>query len=905
MSESGGPIDLLCAGNRAMCCGALIGALEITDPQDLQHRPYLVGAGYPITPVNEVADFGMRYFERLGATFIQAESELASGNMLIGAATLGVPAFTATSSPGMSLMQEAISYATAMELGGLVYGNVVRASPGLGTIQGAQSDLYQAVLGGGHGDYRLIVLAPSSVQEMFDFTRRAFALSAKYRIPAMILADGYLGQTTERFSFDGVLHKGVTLKQRTDPRTSFYPSEGVMTTHNWKMARQFEQVKQDAALRRDAIEYYPAEEDSPADLLLIAYGSYARCARGVVDRARSRGLSVALATLKVLSPFPGEALREAAAKHRAFVVIEGSLGQLRDLVVKETGPRLRVASAAYPAGALPKEEKVFEALKRIHKGLTPEYDRAKQMAEEGCALITRLDPHPESFEREKYDILAPDDLTTDLEAGKKVKKREPSSKVMTDVGYGFCPGCSDATIMTSLGKVLSEVAERRPLLYAPVGCTVGIYDHFDPQYVDGVQVPHGRGPAAAAASKRARPDRPIVVVQGDGDAMTIGGNELLHVAERGDPITLIILNNGLFGMTGGQVSATTPVGGYSSTTPGGREAERHGQPLDLFQLVNHPGVAYFRRALVSDRPGIEDFENSLRNALAHQMSGDGLSIIEVLCACPSRQKFEIKDASGKKPGAPRVARAYSEQVLAKVFPLDRKRGEDFEDPLEKIRKAGQSAPESGEDNRDRWLAQCTDFMREQYAFSPGQDSLFEDPLTFYFCGRGGQGIQIAATVLSRASADLFPGTTLVPWYAPEVRNAATSATVRLSRHPGENPYVQPGEADALLCMEQSMLESKLHLLKPNGVLVFDSSQCKVETAEHQKNWHGIPATTLSREKYGSPRYANMILLGFLLRVLGVASMETVSEAVRALCPNPEQNLAALEEVPNGTGCRIG
>src|SRR3989338_3511272 len=188
-------------GNLALVNGAVVWAIEAAGVLSGAGEKLLFAAGYPITPVNEVTEYLSRVSKEVNAAFVQAESEIAAANMVLGAASVGIPALTVTSSPGISLMQEAISYAAGMELGGrgLVYVDVVRGGPGLGNIQGAQSDFNQAVLGGGHGDYQNIVLAPASAQEMFDFVRLAFRLSYQYKMPGFILSDGYVGQLKEQY----------------------------------------------------------------------------------------------------------------------------------------------------------------------------------------------------------------------------------------------------------------------------------------------------------------------------------------------------------------------------------------------------------------------------------------------------------------------------------------------------------------------------------------------------------------------------------------------------------------------------------------------------------------------------------------------------------------------------------
>src|SRR3989338_4576490 len=258
-------------GNLALVNGALCWAIESSGAVKNPREKILFAAGYPITPVNEVTEYFGRLSQETDISFIQAESEIAAGNMLLGAASTDVPAITVTSSPGMSLMQEAVSYAAGMELGGrgIVYVDVVRGGPGLGNIQGAQSDFNQVVLGGGHGDYQNIVLAPASAQEMFDFTRLAFKLSQRYRVPGFILTDGYVGQLKEAYNIPDTL-KPFSVSIAQDTRTSIYVREGILEEHNWKLFRRFEEVKKDAELKAiELVPYRLEDPDGDAEIVLV------------------------------------------------------------------------------------------------------------------------------------------------------------------------------------------------------------------------------------------------------------------------------------------------------------------------------------------------------------------------------------------------------------------------------------------------------------------------------------------------------------------------------------------------------------------------------------------------------------------------------------------------------------
>jgi 2-oxoglutarate ferredoxin oxidoreductase subunit alpha len=893
-------IRLLGNGNEAMISGALVGALEISDPTRRGGGPFLVGAGYPITPVNEVVEWGNRHFAAVGAEFIQAESEIAAANMVLGAAALGVPAFTATSSPGMSLMLEAISYAAAMELGGLVFANVARGGPGLGNVQGAQSDLLQA-LGGGHGDCRLLVFAPSSAQEMFDLTRRAFALSARHRIPALILADGHVGQMQEGFTV-ACERAGIRASEQAAPtgvRTSIFVREGAMAAHNWRLARRFEEARQDEFFREESVALHtqplapaPATElrgdktsartelrgdktsargegegSDAAEILVVAHGIFARCARGVVDRARRQGLSVGLMTLRVLSPFPGEALRAAARRCRALFVLEGSQGQLHSVVRRECGESVLIGLGAFPGGVLPEEQQICDALADLKSRLTPAYDQAREAALRAGDMIEGISRHLGDPGRAAHDTLAPGATAHDLDLEQRARGRRPPAAVMTDVCPSHCPGCGEPAVIAALGRVLDEVADLRPVIYSPVGCAVFTGDLFDTARIDVIQVPHGRGPAAAAASKRARPSSPVIVIQGDGDALSIGANELLHAIERGDPITLLVLNNGLFGMTGGQVSATTPPG-----------PTRVGQPLDLFTLTDHPGVSYFRRLIADDQSGVAGLERALRSALAHQMSGTGLSIVEVLTACPT---YQGEDGRG-------AARRYVREVLARQFPPDRRRGEDIETPLGAIvadsRRHARATP--------RTESSLPAFLRSMLE-APAVSAPLDRELTVFLCGRGGQGIQTVARVLLRAFAAACPGATLLPWYGPEVRRGITTASLRLTACPGLNPQLQRGEVDLFICLDPWGFEEKAHLIRtPGGVVAYDSGLCGEPPGGDGWTLLGLPASEISQRSLGTRRCANMILAARAQSELGLPRRSEVEGSIRALCRDPEMNLRA-------------
>ncbi len=288
--------------------------------------------GYPITPQSEVMEYLtlQKPEERTGMVILQAESEIASINMLYGAAGTGKKVMTSSSSPGISLMQEGISYIAGAELPCLVV-NVVRGGPGLGTIQPSQADYFQATKGGGHGDYHLIVLAPASVQEMADFVDLAFNLAFKYRNPAMILSDGLIGQMMEKVELPPQKERVTTFDQswvttgKTDDRerniiTSLNLDPDRQYEHNLKLQEKYKNMEQDVMFERIACD--------DADFLLVAYGSSARICQKVVEVARGRGKRIGLLRPQTLFPFPTREIAKLSRRVKAIMSVELSAGQM-------------------------------------------------------------------------------------------------------------------------------------------------------------------------------------------------------------------------------------------------------------------------------------------------------------------------------------------------------------------------------------------------------------------------------------------------------------------------------------------------------------------------------------------------------------------------------------------------
>jgi 2-oxoglutarate ferredoxin oxidoreductase subunit alpha len=285
--------------------------------------------GYPITPQNEVPEYLSRKMVELGRVFVQAESEIAAANMVIGSAVCGKRSMTSSSSPGISLKQEAISYMAGMELPALIL-NVQRGGPGLGNISGAQGDYFQAVKGGGHGDYRLIVLAPNTAQEMYEMGYESFNLAEKYRTPVMILTDGIIGQMMEPVEFNkkpvtefAPKDWALTGAQGRPPRfvRSLLMADGALEEHNLKLQEKYKQISQNEVLFED----YMTED---ASIVLVAFGISSRIAKTAVKRARAKGIKAGILRPKTLWPFPSEKLKSLAKGGAKILVAEQNHGQM-------------------------------------------------------------------------------------------------------------------------------------------------------------------------------------------------------------------------------------------------------------------------------------------------------------------------------------------------------------------------------------------------------------------------------------------------------------------------------------------------------------------------------------------------------------------------------------------------
>ena len=319
--------------------------------------------GYPITPQTEIAAYMAKRMPKIGGTFLQAESEIAAINMVYGVSAAGKRVMTSSSSPGISLKSEGLSYLAGADLPALVV-NAQRGVPGLGGIQPSQSDYFQATRGGGHGDYHMIVLAPSSVQEMANLTIRGFELADEYRMTSMILADGTIGQMMEPVSFDFEIKEqvdkpwattGTKMARKHNVVNSLFLVPEQLETMNIERYKKYAQIEEKEALAEE----YLVDD---ADIIIAAFGIAARVSKNAVNAARAEGIKVGLIRPITLWPFPSKVFAKAAGHAKQMISVELSMGQMIEDVKLSTECKVPVSLCYRAGGMIPSPDQVYNAI---------------------------------------------------------------------------------------------------------------------------------------------------------------------------------------------------------------------------------------------------------------------------------------------------------------------------------------------------------------------------------------------------------------------------------------------------------------------------------------------------------------------------------------------------------------
>ncbi len=330
---------------------------------------------YPITPQSEVAEYLSRRLPEAGGVFLQGESEVAVSYMIFGAAACGERVFTTSSSPGISLMSEGISYITAGQCPA-VFVNIMRGGPGLGGILPSQADYMQSVKGGGHGDYKLLVMAPASVQEAVEMMMSAFALAEKYRNPVMILGDGLIGQMMEPVEFPDALKakpsnkddwatNGMATRSRNQRNLvkTLYLDPEELNAHNLMLRAKYEQME------KEEVRYEAYNVDEDYKLLIVSYGTMSRVCRTAIDNLKDQGIEIGMIRPQTLFPFPKTAIYDAAGKKscRAALCVEMCMGQMVEDVERSVSGQRPVHWYGKCGGEVPTPEEVIEEVRKLVK----------------------------------------------------------------------------------------------------------------------------------------------------------------------------------------------------------------------------------------------------------------------------------------------------------------------------------------------------------------------------------------------------------------------------------------------------------------------------------------------------------------------------------------------------------
>ncbi len=413
--------------------------------------------GYPITPQNEIPEYMSKRLPQVGGCFLQAESEIAAINMVYGAAGAGARVMTSSSSPGISLKQEGISYIVGAELPCVIV-NMVRGGPGLGSIQPAQSDYYQSTRGGGHGDYRMCVLAPSSVQEAVDLTQEAFDIADRYRNPVMVMGDGLIGQMMEPVDMDKVSNRkpaedlpkktwaaGGHVASEERPRgiiNSLYIDPVVLEKHNLKL-----QAKYDAIAAAEC--RWQEEQLDDADIVIVAYGTTSRIARSAMRKCREQGLRVGLLRPITVWPFPDAALRATIPTAKAYLCVEMSTGQMVDDVRLAINGDRPVEFYGRTGGMVPTVSELVEKIQQMSADLSPDAQAFREQMEQIAQSVGNV---VEGIGKKIDSKLSDPDI-----AQKTQQAKEKIGTVATQAASGIAKGAS--SVAGGISKAFSALEE--------------------------------------------------------------------------------------------------------------------------------------------------------------------------------------------------------------------------------------------------------------------------------------------------------------------------------------------------------------------------------------------------------------------------------------------------------------
>lgn len=437
----------------------------------------------------------------------------------------------------------------------------------------------------------------------------------------------------------------------------------------------------------------------------------------------------------------------------------------------------------------------------------------------------------------------------------------------------YCPGCGHGVLHKMIAEAIDDFRiQDRTVLISPVGCSVFMYYYLD---VGNIQASHGRAPAVATGVKRVRPDAILLCYQGDGDLAAIGGNEILHAANRGEPITVFFVNNGIYGMTGGQMAPTTPLGQRTTTSPRGRAFDVEGPPLRVCELLaTLEGPAYIERVALTDAKHHMQARKAIRKALQNQIEGRGFSFVEILSACPSGWKV-----------SPQEAIHWVEKNMLPIFPLQVFRDIDRSAEIHPV--AAEAVPVE-----EPPVVPAIPVPESHGAIARGE--LKDVALTL--SGFGGQGVLFAGLLLAEGAVREGLEVSWIPSYGPEMRGGTAHCHLRLDRNAIASPWIT--RPSALIAFNQPSIEKFAHEILPGGLLLVNSSLVTDIPDRKDIRIAKIPAYETATA-LANPKGANMVLVGAFLELTQAINTESIYAALVENGIKPQMIKGNMEAIEAG------
>ena len=435
----------------------------------------------------------------------------------------------------------------------------------------------------------------------------------------------------------------------------------------------------------------------------------------------------------------------------------------------------------------------------------------------------------------------------------------------------YCPGCGHGIVSKLLARAIDELGvQDRAILVSPVGCSVFGYYYFD---VGNIQVAHGRAPAAATGVKRSRPESIVIAYQGDGDLAAIGAAEILHAANRGEGITVIFVNNGIYGMTGGQMAPTTPLGKKSTTSPFGRSALNDGFPVHVCEVLHSlDAPVYIERVSLGNNKQVMHAAKVIKRAVENQVKGLGFSFVEVLSPCPTIWKMQ-----------PVEAQHFVDTEMSATFGVANLRDRTAQaTPRPKL-----PPPPSSED-----IFRILGLTNGAEAATPAAPAQPLD-LRIKVAGFGGQGVLMLGEVLAEAGLEAGYEVSWLPSYGPEMRSGTSNCQVRVGNQAVDSPLVS--RPNILLALNEPSLRKFLPAVEEGGVVLYNGTEIPEGCARPDVRFIALPFTEIA-DRMGASKVANIVMLGALLESTAVLENDRVIGALKTVVKNPrffDLDVAAL------------